>query len=94
MEKTKKQVISSFHRPVCPECECEMRPEKNGVGVLDMAGFGPCEIWDADLWKCPKCDKQVIGGFGDSAISAHYKEDFEREIKRYKNAIQLFKNYG
>src|SRR5271157_4084 len=35
--RSSKQVISGYHRPVCKECQCEMKPEINGVGVLDQA---------------------------------------------------------
>ena len=74
-----------YHRPVCAACQVDMRPEKNGVGVLDMADWGPCNLWDADLWECPKCGHQIVSGFGDNPISAHYmKEEFERLIKGYQ----------
>ena len=43
------------HKPVCVKCERELKPERNGVGCLDMADFGPCAVWDSDLWKCPTC---------------------------------------
>ena len=92
--KTKKQVISGYHRPVCLDCLCEMRPETNGVGVLDMAGFGPCDLYDADLWKCPKCEKKVIGGFGNGPVSSHYKPDFAAQVKSYEDKGLLFRNTG
>lgn len=39
---TNKRVIGGgYHRPVCPKCHVELRPERNGVGILDMANFGP-----------------------------------------------------
>ena len=94
MTLTEKQVISGYHRPVCPECNCEMRPETNGVGVLDMADFGPCDLYDADLWKCPRCDKKVIGGFGCGPIASHYEDGFEKMIKSYEDKGQLFRNTG
>ena len=81
---TKKQVISGYHRPVCVKCNCELRPEKNGVGVLEMADFGPYQVFDADLWKCPKCGLEVVGGFGCGPIAAHYEETFQRVVDGYK----------
>ena len=98
--RTEKQVISGFHRPVCKKCNCEMRPEKNGVGVLDMYRPSDCnepqpyEIWDADLWKCPSCGIEVVGGFGSSAISAHHKPDFNLQINFYEKSGNLIKNIG
>lgn len=94
MALTKKQVISGYHRPVCPECNCEMRPEKNGVGVLDIAVFGPCNLYAADLWKCPRCDKLVIGGFGHRPIASHYEDDFLKTIEDYKSRGLLYRNTG
>ena len=95
MAKTKKQVVSGgYHRPVCVKCKCELHPETNGVGVLDVVDFGDYELWDADKWKCPKCGMEVIGGFGNGSISAHYKADFEAMIKHYKDKDLLIKNTG
>jgi len=78
-----------YHRPVCRTCQVDLRPERNGVGVLDMADFGPVDLWDADLWKCPKCGLEVVSGFGNNPISSHYvKEEFSRLIDAYrKNSL-------
>jgi len=92
--KTKKQVISGYHRPVCMKCKCELHPEKNGIGVLDMAWFGPYELFDADMWKCPKCGLEVVGGFGYDSISAHYKPNFQETIALYKSRGLLVENSG
>ena len=92
MTKTEKQVVSGYHRPVCIKCNCELRPDKNGVGVLDMADFGPAELYDADLWKCPRCGIEVVGGFGINAISAHYEPDFQKMIGLYEKQGLLIKN--
>ncbi len=107
MAKTAKQVVSGgYHRPVCPECECEMRPETNGVGVLDMAPIGPkvlsrgtnyepYQLFDADLWMCPKCRKKVIGGFGQGPIAEHFhRERFVKLVDIQKASKKLYKNYG
>jgi len=103
MAKTEKQVISGYHRPVCKKCNCEMHPETNGVGILDMAEFHtipggssyePHELYDADLWKCPKCGVEVVGGFGFGPISAHYEKDFQEQINRYEKRGLLIKNMG
>lgn len=92
MEKTDKR-FTGYHRPVCKKCNCELRPETNGVGVLDMAKFGPCDLWDADLWKCPKCGIEVVGGFGNSPISGHWEEPrFKKMIAGY--GPLLIKNTG
>ena len=80
-----------YHRPVCAPCQVEMHPEKNGVGVLDMADYGPVNLWDADLWECPKCGHQIVSGFGNNPLHYHYEgETFEKAIKDYeKNSIVI-----
>lgn len=84
MAKTKKQVISGYHRPVCPKCNRELHPEKNGVGVLDLNAKGkPYKIYDADLWKCPGCGIEVVGGFGIGPISAHHEDSFQKVLDGY-----------
>jgi len=71
-----------------------MRPELNGLGVLDMADWGPHSLWDSDLWKCPECGVEVIGGFGNGPISAHYDKDFQKMIEIYKGKGRLVENQG
>jgi len=100
MAKTDKQVISGYHRPVCKRCNCEFRPERNGVGVLDMYrpsdgdSLQPYELFDADLWKCPKCGVEVVGGFGISFISSHHSEGFQKHIDSYQTRGLLIINNG
>ena len=81
-----------YHRPVCVGCEVEMKPEKNGVGVLDMAEFGPYKIWDADLYKCPECGCEVIVGFAHFAIAEHHEGNFESAVQAYRDKERLYKS--
>ncbi len=94
MAKTAKQVVSGYHRPVCPVCHCELYPERNGVGVLDLADFGPYALYDADLWQCPKCGMEVVGGFGIFPISRHHEADFDKLVADYKARGLLIENQG
>jgi hypothetical protein len=92
--KTEKQIVSGYHRPVCAKCHCELRPETNGVGVLDMADWGSYELWDADLWKCPTCGIEIVGGFAFGPVSAHYEVGFQEMIGSYKSKKLLIENKG
>lgn len=102
MTKTEKQIVSGFHRLVCVKCHCELRPETNGVGVIDMFSVSsakdaqpePYELWDADKWKCPKCGIEVVGGFACNYISAHYESDFQKMISFYRDRGLLIENQG
>jgi len=70
----------------------ELRPEKNGFGVLDVARFGPYQLWDADLWKCPGCGFEVVLGFGCRPIIRHEDSGFEQMIARYRQGSKLVEN--
>lgn len=64
---------------VCRKCECEFKPELNGVGVIETMNNSeaePYKIWKADLWKCPGCGIEVVAGFsgqGISPIAQHFQ---------------------
>jgi len=62
-----------------------MRPETNGVGVLDMTDYGPYKIWDADKYKCPKCGYEIVTAFGQQALAEHWqKENFDTFVEAYR----------
>jgi hypothetical protein len=101
--RSPKQVVSGYHRPVCVKCHCEMRPETNGVGVLDLAtiekeGWEPqfmdYELFDSDVWKCPKCGIEVAGGFGYNSLSAYFQEGFKEMVAKYEKDGKLIRNEG
>ncbi len=90
-----------YHRPVCVNCECELRPEKNGIGLLDFYSPSdepepqPYRIWDADLWKCPRCGCEIVIGFGQQPIAEHWKEGrLERAIDGYKKRSKVVRNFS
>lgn len=87
MAKTEKQVIAGYHRPVCMKCKRELHPEENGVGVLDMANGRAYELFDADLWKCPGCGMEVVGGFGRKPIASHFEDNFKKLQAGYRTLI-------
>ncbi len=81
------------HRPVCVRCQREMIPEQNGIGVLDMNGDKGFQLWDADLWKCPGCDVEIVVGFGQCPVSEHFEgERFNQMVISYKNDSQVIES--
>ena len=90
------------HRPVCVKCECELRPETCGVGTLDMFNPSdkpepqPYQMWDSDLYKCPKCGYEIMAGFGDNPIAHHWEENniLKRSIGMYEEATRVVRNYS
>lgn len=81
-----------YHRPVCVKCHFEMIPEENGVGLLDMASFGPYKIWEADKYKCPGCGHEVVVGFPSHGTD-HSEDYFKLQIESHTKAGNLIKNY-
>lgn len=78
------------HRPVCVKCNREMRPERYGVGCLDMVDLLAYAIWDCDLWKCRACGYEILVGFGKNAIVYHYTgEEFDKVRLDYEKASVL-----
>lgn len=73
-------------KSVCKKCEIELRPETNGVKVVEMFQDPPqpYQIWDADLWKCPKCGLEVVLGFANMPFAVHYEDDLVAIIARIK----------
>ena len=71
------------HRPVCVKCQCEMKPEKNGVQVIEIAvDRKPYEIWDADKWKCPICGIEIMLGFSGRAWTNRAEAGFEANLEK------------
>ncbi len=71
-------------RPVCVPCGREMYPAKNEFLVKDKAvGNFPSTVWQGDLYKCPRCQAQIVTGFGQgmqiaSGPSLDKAVEFER----------------
>ncbi len=58
------------HRPVCVKCKREMKPERNGIILMDVDVDGTDqEAWHADLWCCPVCGTEIVTGFGCNPVA-------------------------
>lgn len=66
---------------ICVKCEKPYLPEKNGIIIEEMAGFGPYKLWSADLLKCPECGHLIITGFGENPLAIHHQPDYD-EIRK------------
>ena len=51
-----------------------------GMVCLDIASFGPYQLWSCDKWKCPSCGMEVLFGFGNSPIRTHIDDRFDDVI--------------
>ncbi len=75
-------------KSVCAKCEVELRPEHNGVIVAEMMQDNTkiYKLWEADLWKCPKCGIEMVLGFAQQPFAVLYNEDCERILQEAKTA--------
>jgi len=75
-------------KPVCVRCNVEFRPEKTGVYVVEMYQKNQeiYQIWQADIWQCAICRAQVVFGFGNQPIMAHYDGDCNAKLEELKKA--------
>lgn len=63
-------------RPVCVSCECDLKPERNGVWVVETAGEErrPYKVWHADKVRCPVCGVEVVVGFAQNPTAVDGQE--------------------
>lgn len=67
-------------RPVCKKCKVEFRVLSNSAAVIEMASFGPYQVFLADLWRCPGCGVEILGGMPQKAITQHHEEGFDATV--------------
>ena len=75
------------YKPVCVKCGLEMKPETNGVGVLDIADFGPYKIWDAHKWKCPGCKYEIVTGLWSRSNSCAPSRDLPKSSSKCSRGL-------
>ena len=64
-------------RPVCVQCRCEMRPNKNGFHVVTLGIEGrPYHVYQGDKWKCPHCEAEFVCGFGSGPEIERHEDGF------------------
>lgn len=73
-------------KSVCVKCEVELKPEENGVIVVEMFQQNKeiYRLWEADLWKCPICGVEVVLGFGNQPFRLHFEEDCNALVEKFK----------
>lgn len=85
-------------KPVCVKCEVEFKLEHSGVVVVEMFQKDKdiYKIWQADLWKCPKCGTEIVYGFGDKPLMEHWQGDINHVLsvlkKKNKKIVNIYEN--
>lgn len=75
-------------KSVCVNCEMELRPEINSVIVAEMMRDNTAlyKLWEADLWKCPKCGIEVVLGFASQPFMEHFEGNINAKLEELKEA--------
>ena len=74
--------MPSQQRPICVRCRMEYINSKNGVIVKIMMADGkPYQLWNADVWICPGCGHDLLGGFAERPFARNYDLDFSKVVK-------------
>ncbi len=76
-------------KTACP-CGLPHYTRRMGVYVVEMAGFGPYKIWNADLRSCMR-GHEVLAGFGDRPLAEHFEtEKFASFMEEARKTRKLF----
>jgi hypothetical protein len=68
---------------VCPKCGLKFRMKKMGVMCQELLENGThYRFFSGDLWYCPnpKCDREVISGFGNPIYDYEYKYNVDYQF--------------
>ena len=61
---------------VCKSCRCKMRVKKNGIIVQVDHGT----VRNGDLWECPKCEIEIIQGFGSPMAIERWQGEIDLKL--------------
>jgi hypothetical protein len=70
-----------------------LKIEKNCVIYIEYGSFGPYKIWEADKWRCPCCEYQILAGFGAQHFAEHYEPNFSELLKKVRQGTCLEEDY-
>jgi hypothetical protein len=61
-------------------------PDRNAkkrvsVAAESMAVFGPYQLFAADLYACPACNKEVLAGFPVRPLANHHESTYALEVQ-------------
>jgi hypothetical protein len=79
---------------VCPKCSLQMRCKQVGVAAEAMAVFGSYQLFMADVYECPSCHAEVLGGFPQLPVKRNFEPDYLDSVARYgqKRLVQYWAN--
>jgi hypothetical protein len=60
-------------------CDCGrfMRVKQNSVTIEEVMDDGaPYRLWDADLYECAECGREVVSGFASLPLAEHWQPNY------------------
>jgi len=77
---------------MCVKCGKQLKCKKNEVIVEESADNCSYRIWEADLWKCPKCGTEIIAGFGSEPMAEHFEKDYryQQVLAGLKERVKVY----
>ena len=78
----------------CTACQVKLEIKKTGVNLVTMflSPPEPYEVFDADLWECPSCGREIVAGVADQPFKQHWQEGFGawyETLKANANAVTI-----
>ena len=85
-------------RPVCVKDGKQYKVEECGVALVEYVEreigvattFMPYTLRFADLWVCPVCGHQILGGYGEVVAREHEPEKLEKLIETFRGLGKLY----
>ena len=69
------------YKYVCATCGEIYKIKKTGADVIACKNNVPEEIWNVDVWECPKCKHTLLAGFANSPIKTSFMPDFPAAVE-------------
>lgn len=71
--------------PICVPCERFYRCEKNELLFL----LHNVSIWEGDLYKCPKCNHQIIVGIAEEPLVTQFDPNFRQWCEKWDVTLNI-----
>ena len=83
-----------MNKAICRKCEVEFKVIKNGVIVVEHFNTPPepYKLWEADLYKCPKCNAEIVTGLAQEPFLEHFQGNIGKKVAELKQHGSIIVN--
>lgn len=79
-------------RPICVKCEVELKATATGALLVETQRTKsgddfenrPYRVWSVDISACPKCEHEVVIGFGRSPVIEMFEPQAVSRLEEMK----------